>query len=123
METNNDMIVESKKNYKKEIVIGVVAGVVGITAGIIGHKIYISNNYGDLFKVLSEFNNDNNTGNTMVQSITEFLEASTKSVHPVMNNVDKTLADVFNDDLLEVLAEHGVDATNKCSGILVGTKF
>lgn len=115
-------IVEFAKKNKKEIITVAAAGTVGILCGLVGYKIYISKNYGSLIKLINQYNNDT-TGKSSTQMLTDFLDRTTDKLHPAIpcEGVEKRLCDMLSNDLLEAFVEAGVDPDTKVSGIIVGT--
>jgi hypothetical protein len=110
------------KTHKKEIAVATAATVVGVAAGVIGHKCYISKDYGKLLKLLREFG-PNPVGASMTQSITQFLENATRSVQPLVPNVERTISGSLSGELASLFAENGINPdTTIISGILVGLK-
>lgn len=119
---NKKKVVEFIKTHKKEIVIATVAGVAGVAAGFVGYKLYVSKNYGKLFKLFFEFG-ANADGIPMSQTVVEFLDEATLSVQPVVPYTSRTIRDSFSEEVISVFTQHGFDVdTTAISGMLVGLK-
>lgn len=119
MNKKQNRVVEFVKAHKKGIIGTAIVGVVGVVAGIVGHKCYISKNYGELIKEVSSFG-DHPDGTTVVQSTTEFFRNS-YAVNPIAEMKNYTIADALGERLVSGLEEYGIDTSAKVSGILVGT--
>ena len=117
----DNKVIEFIKTHKKEIAIALVTGVAGTAAGVIGYKWHVSKNYGELLKLMHEFDPCTTSGLTTQQSLVKFLNGAT-SIHPLTPNVVRTLGDCVSEELLEVMAEGGHNSDRLVSGIIIGLK-
>lgn len=114
-------VVEYVKNHKKEIAITAFVGTIGAVCGIVGHKLYISKNYGELIGLVNEYGKSAN-GQSLNERLCKFLDNTTGTVYPCFPvNGDKTLSDGLGGELLNELLEDGFDPNTKISGVMFGT--
>lgn len=113
-------VVEYVKEHKNEIAIAAFVGVVGTACGIIGHKMYISKNYGELIKLVEE-HGKNASGETFNHELCSFLDSTTGKMYPAIPASGQTLRDAVSEDLLEYFVKKGANPDTKISGVFVGT--
>jgi hypothetical protein len=114
-------VVEYVKTHKKEIAITAFVGTIGAVCGIVGHKLYISKNYGELIKLVNE-RGECAKGRSLNERLCAILGNTTGSVYSCIPvNGDKTITEALGGELLEVFLEDGFDPNTKISGVMFGT--
>lgn len=114
-------VVEFVKSHKKEIAITAFVGTIGAVCGIVGHKLYISKNYGELIKLVNE-HGECTKGRSLNERLCAILGNTTGSVYSCIPvNGDKTITEALGGELLEVFMEDGFDPDIKISGVMFGT--
>lgn len=116
-------VVKFVKEYKYDILLGVVAGAAGIACAEIGRtQMAISKDKSDLIKEIDRLCvSDVDDGATLAQHITWILEG-TKGVYWRTTDDQLTFADVLSEKALEFAAERGLNPNDRITGFLIGNK-
>jgi hypothetical protein len=120
MKEKCEKIVEFVKTHKKQIIGTAAAGMIVVAGGVLGWK---HSDAGKLISACKMFGDDkHHPGVSMTNSLTNFLNDATRSVHPCKSESFTTVAD-FGEDVAEKLMElYGVESTAKVSSIMIGVE-